>query len=200
MIARGTGFVKGEKASAQARLVAHLKYVEHRRKAENESRDDRRIFSKDQDVVSRSDAVSDVMDHAHSQVAYHKIVLSPGEDEHIVNWREWTRGVMDDLEKKQGRELHWYAVKHDNTDNPHVHVVLAGAGENHKTDNREAVKMYRSDYELLRQSGTDRSDRDWYRYMEERLKEADQRDQAEISRDQERDVLLSRYQGGDHDR
>ena len=110
MIARGTGFVKGNPQASQSRLIAHLKYIEHRSKTENEGRDDRRIFNKDQDGVLRRDAVSDVMNHAHRQVAYHKIVLSPGQDEHIADWREWTRGVMDDLEKKQGRELHWYAV------------------------------------------------------------------------------------------
>lgn len=202
MIARGTGFVKGNPAAAQGRLIAHFKYVEHRHREGNESRDDRRIFSKDQDVVSRQDAVSDVMNHAHRQVAYHKIVLSPGEAEHIADWREWTRGVMDDLEKKQGRELHWYAVKHDNTDNPHVHVVLAGAGDNLETGNREAVKMYQKDFELLRQSGTDRSDRDWYRQMEEHIREEDRQDQAEIARNQEpeRDAQPAYHQGGDRDR
>jgi type IV secretory pathway VirD2 relaxase len=150
----------------------------------------------------RLDAVSDVMHHTHSQVAYHKIVLSPGEDEHIADWRAWTRGVMDDLEKMQGRELHWYAVKHDNTDNPHVHVVLAGAGDNQISGKREAVKMYRSDYELLRQSGTDRSDRDWYRQLEERLKEEDQQDRAEreLERQPEPEKLLEQLQGGDRDR
>lgn len=207
MIAKGTGFVKGNPVAAQSRLVAHLKYVEYRNKTENESRDDRRIFSKDQDVVSREAAGSDVMNHAHSQVAYHKIVLSPGQDEHIADWREWTRSVMDDLEKKQGRELHWYAVKHDNTDNPHVHVVLAGAGNNQISGKLEAVKMYQKDYELLRQSGTDRSDRDWYRQIEERVKEEDRRDQEEIARDPEPEKQLEpshqpeHLQGrGDHDR
>lgn len=101
------------------------------------------------------------MKHAHRQVAYHEIVLSPGEDEPITDWHKWTRGVMDDLEKMQGRKLHWYAVKYDNTDNPPVHVVLAGAGEHLETGNREAVRMSRSDYALLRQSGIDRSDSDW---------------------------------------
>ena len=204
MIAKGTGFVKGNPVAAQSRLTAHLKYIEHRSKTENEGRDDRRIFDKDQDVVNRRDAARDVMNHAHRQVAYHKIVLSPGQDEHIADWREWTRGVMDDLEKKQGCELHWYAVYHNNTDNPHVHVVLAGAGENLETDNREAVKMYQKDYELLRQSGADRSDRDWYRQIEEQIKEEDRQDQAEIAHKQEleqqRQPEPEHNPGGDHDR
>ena len=205
MIAKGTGFVKGDPQASKARLVAHFKYIEHRRREENEQRSERLIFSKDQDQVDRKDAVSDVMNHAHSQVAYHKMVLSPGEDEHIADWREWTRGVMDDLAKKQGRELHWYAGKHNNTDHPHVHVVLAGAGENQKTGKLEAVKMYQKDYELLRQSGTDRSDRDWYRQIEEHIKEEEQQDRAEIARNQEperqpeRDARPTHLQGGGHD-
>ena len=202
MIAKGTGFVKGNPVAAQGRLVAHLKYVEHRSKTENESRDDRRIFTKDEDLVARSAAVQDVMDHANTQVAYHQIVLSPGEAEHIADWREWTRGVMDDLEKKQGRELHWYAVSYNNTDNPHVHVVLAGAGNNRINGNREAVKMDRCDYALLRQSGTDRSDRDWYRQIEEQVKEEDRRDREEIVRhpEPEPEKQPEHYQGGNHDR
>lgn len=168
-----TGFVKGDPAAAQARLVAHLKCVEHRKRTENESRDDRRLFTKDEDRVTRSAAVQDVMNRASTQVAYHKIVLSPGEDEPITDWRKWTRAVMDDLEKKQGRELHWYAVKHDHTDNPHVHVVLAGAGDNQISGKREAVKMDRSDYELLRQSGIDRSDHDWSRQKASHVSEGE---------------------------
>lgn len=194
MIAKGTGFVKGDKASAEARLVAHLKYIEYRQREENESRNDRHIFTSDQDRVSRSTAVEDVMDHAHSQVAYHKIVLSPGKDEYVSDWQTWTREVMNDLEKKQGRKLHWYAVKHDNTDNPHVHVILAGAGSNNETGKREAVKLYRQDYELLRQSGTDRSDHEWYRHIEEHLREEDRQEGMEHSHEPEH------YQGGDHDR
>jgi len=202
MIAKGTGFVKGKKEAALGRLVAHLKYIEHRHREENESRDDRHIFTKDDDRVTRGTAVQDVMDHTHRQVAYHKFVLSPGSVEHVTDWQEWTRGVMDDLEKKQGRELHWYAVKHDNTDNPHVHVVLAGAGENPESGKLEAVKMYQKDYELLRQSGTDRSDRDWYRQIEERLQEEDRHDREEMVRapEPERVIQPEMYQGGDYNR
>ena len=69
-----------------------------------------RIFSKDQDVVKRRDAVHDVMGHTSTSVHFHKIVLSPGQDEPVSNWREWTRQVMHDLEAAQGKQLHWYAV------------------------------------------------------------------------------------------
>ena len=35
---------------------------------------------------------------------------------------------MADLEDEQGKEMHWYAVHHSNTEHEHVHVVVAGAG------------------------------------------------------------------------
>src|SRR5450755_4679088 len=81
MIAKGSGYVRGNRQAAAARLTSHMKYTEHRsRDMERETRDDRRIFSKDQDVVGRKDAVDDVMEHTSTSVNYHKFVLSPGED------------------------------------------------------------------------------------------------------------------------
>jgi hypothetical protein len=191
MIAKGSGYNRGDRQAGRARLAAHFKYVEHRSRTENESRDDRRIFSKDEDVVNRRDAVNDVMDHTSTSVNYHKIVLSPGEDEPVQDWREWTREVMKDLEESQGRELHWYAVKHDNTDNPHVHVVLAGSGENHETGREEPVKMYTQDYQHMRESGQEHSEHEWYRQIGEQIKEYDQQDEREFG---------ERTQGRDHTR
>ena len=44
-------------------LDSHLKYLEHRSHDEHESREDRSIFSKEDDQVERRDAVNDVMEH-----------------------------------------------------------------------------------------------------------------------------------------
>lgn len=51
MIARGR-YIRGgaaNRASATSHLNAHLKYLEHRSRDEQESREDRSIFSKDAD-------------------------------------------------------------------------------------------------------------------------------------------------------
>lgn len=178
MIAKGTGYVKGKGASS--RLGAHLKYIEHRAREEHESRSDRRIFDKDEDVVSRREAQDGIMEHAHHNVSYHKLVLSPGQDEPVQDWREWTREVMADLEERQGKELHWYAVAHSNTENPHVHVVLAGSGENHDTGEREMVRMYAPDYQFLRESGHDHSDADWYQRLDELRQQYDHEQDREL--------------------
>jgi type IV secretory pathway VirD2 relaxase len=138
----------GDRKAASSHLNAHFKYIEHRpRNPAHEQRDDRRLFSKDQDVVNRREAVDDVMEHTSARVSYHQIVLSPAEDEPVWDWRQWTRDVMADLEEAQGKELHWYAAYHQNTDNPHVHVVVAGAGYDWETGERETVKLSRQDYE-----------------------------------------------------
>jgi hypothetical protein len=179
MIAKGSGYVRGNRAVATARLSSHFKYIEHRSRELNiENRDDRRIFNKENDMVNRRDAVNDVMDHTSTSVNFHKIVLSPSEEEPVHDWREWTRQVMHALEEAQGKELHWFAVQHHNTEHPHVHVVVAGAGYNQEKDREEPVKLYTKDYDLLRQAGREHSDYHFHRLLEERFQELDTRDRA----------------------
>lgn len=199
MIAKGSGYVRGNREVARARLVSHLKYTEHRsREGERESRDDRRIFSKDQDVVSRRDAVNEIMEHTSTSVNYHKVVLSPSQEEPVADWREWTREIMTDLEGSQGRELHWYAIHHGNTNHPHVHVVIAGAGENLETGQLEPVKLYPQDFKLLRESGHEHSEQEWYRQVSDLVKEYNQQDRTpDVSREITRSNKLDR---GDFDR
>ncbi len=209
MIAKGR-YVKGgtaNRASTASHLGAHLKYLEHRSRDELESREDRSIFSKQEDHVDRRDAVDDVMEHTSHRVSYHKIVLSPGDDEPVQDWREWTREVMADLEEEQGIDMHWYAVHHSNTVHEHVHVVIAGAGENWETGHEEAVKLYREDYQVLRESGHDHSDHDFYHQLDTLLKELDRQDDLArdfVVRDQERDLSGISHaidlDEGEHDR
>ena len=166
MIAKGSGYVRGNREAARARLISHFKYIEHRSRELSESRDDRRIFDNEHDVVNRRDAVDEVMEHTSTSVNYHKVVLSPGDDEPIEDWRAWTREVMHDLEEEQGRTLHWYAVHHQNTEHPHVHVVIAGAGYNEETGREEPVKLYTKDYEVLRASGHEHSEYPYHQWLE----------------------------------
>ena len=178
MIAKGQ-YAKGGAANrkvAGSKLKNHLKYIEYRKQDELGSREDRSIFSKDRDQVDRKEAASDVMEHSSQAVSYHKIILSPGEDEPVQDWKQWTREVMTDLEERQGKELHWYAVHHHNTEHPHVHVVIAGAGENHETGREEAVRLYKEDYQLLRESGHAHSDHDFYHQLDELVKELNKQD------------------------
>ena len=179
MIAKGH-YIKGgtvNHASAASHLSSHLKYLEHRSRERDESREERTIFSKEEESVSRREALDDVMDHTSQRVSYHQIVLSPAEDEPVQDWREWTREVMADLEASQGTELHWYAVHHSNTDHEHVHVILAGAGEDLETGHPTPVTLSPEDYRELRESGQEHSEYDFYYRLEAFLQEYDRQDE-----------------------
>lgn len=54
-----------------------------------------------------------------------RIILSP-EDADRLELESYTREYMKRLEKGLGTKLEWAAVEHDNTDHPHVHIVLRG--------------------------------------------------------------------------
>lgn len=52
-----------------------------------------------------------------------KVIISP-EDPALAN-EEYVRKVIEGLEKMLGRKLVWVAVQHDDTDHPHVHVIIS---------------------------------------------------------------------------
>jgi relaxase-like protein len=199
MIARGK-FVRGNPARTASHLTGHLKYLEYRSREIDETREGRYIFTKDDDHVERKDAQRDIMEHTSGSVHYHKIMLSPASDEPVEDWQQWTREVMRDLEETQGKDLHWYAVHHDNTEHPHVHVVLAGAAEDHVTGEMEPVKLYQGDYEHLRESGREYSEHGFYHQLEEDLQELDRQDTVvrdHVELPQERDTFSPLEEPGD---
>jgi hypothetical protein len=114
MIARGTGFHRGNRQAGAARASAHRKYLEYR--------------------------------------------------------------ALGDLEERKGLELHWYAVYHENTEHPHVHVLLAGAGEQKETGKLLPVTLSAEDYQFLRERGHDHSDHDLYAQIIQTVQELDHQD------------------------
>jgi hypothetical protein len=167
MIARGTGYIRGPKDKARDRLAAHLRYL-GRKSATTNDEGTEELFDAEHDQVDRSTALHGIMQYATSgQVRYHKIVLSPSASEHVTNWRAWTRGIMADLGRRLDANLHWYAIHHINTDNPHVHVVLAGSAEQRSDpENSVVVKMRLPEYEVLRVSGHAHSDAGWLNQLQ----------------------------------
>lgn len=159
-------------------LNAHLKYIAHRSREAHETPESRALFDAEHDQVSREEALNDVLNHTTPGVSYHKLVLSPADDEPVTDWQEWTRAVMADLEDHQGKHLHWYAVHHDNTEHGHVHVVIAGQGEERESDHPTQVSLYdrHGDFDVLLQSGRAHSDYDHAHLIQEVMREIDDRD------------------------
>jgi hypothetical protein len=174
MIARGTGYIRGAKDKAESRLVAHFRYLERESAtAGTASGAKNHLFTATADQIGRKDAVSRIMKRATlARVRYHKVVLSPAQNERVLDWQAWTRSVMAELQRHLGTELTWTAILHTNTAHPHIHVVLAGSGADTATGRSAAVRLHLKEYELLRKSGLTHSEYDWHQllraYAEER--------------------------------
>lgn len=164
-------------SQASSALSSHLKYLQYReRDPEVESRADRYVFNDQEDHVERRTAHDDLMGERAGDIYYHRLILSPAQDEPIDDWREWTRAVMCDLEDRLEKDLDWYAVQHHNTDDSHVHVVLSGTGVDRESGREEAVELTPQDFGFLRESGREHSDYDHYHFIQDTLRDLDERD------------------------
>ncbi|QBD80458.1 hypothetical protein EPA93_32595 [Ktedonosporobacter rubrisoli] len=165
---------------ARKHLSAHLKYAQYRKRGEHESKEDRYLFSQDHDRVDRKEAVQEVMEHTSRSVSYHKIIFSPSEQERIEDFRQWVRDQMRELQERKGVRLHWYALVHahdrEQTNEPHVHVVLAGAGEDVQTGERTTVRMEKEDYAFLREQGREQGNFVFYHELETAVQNLDAHD------------------------
>jgi len=148
------GGTKGRGTSAAGQAQDALHYMQTRPLDNGERPEDRHFFGPERDGGSWREARAEILDHATEQVAFHRLILSPGPDQPVADMREWTRMVLDDLADTLGQQLHWVAVIHRNTDHPHAHVLLAGGGE--RAGELRPVLLYKAQYAMVRASG-DRS-------------------------------------------
>ncbi len=140
--------------SVAGQVYDALRYMQTRPLDNGERPEDRHFFGPERDGGSWREARAEILDHATEQVAFHRLILSPGPDQPVADMREWTRMVLDDLADTLGQQLHWVAVIHRNTDHPHAHVLLAGGGE--RAGELRPVLLYKAQYAAVRASG-DRS-------------------------------------------
>src|SRR5713226_9655656 len=148
---RASRVSQGKAASA---LSSHFKYLQYReRDPLLETREDRQVFDNEHDRVDRRTAHDQVMGaEPAGDIYYHRMILSPSQEEPVEDLLQWTREVMADLEEQRGQDLDWYAAQHRNTDDPHVHVVLRGTGINRETGREESVTLTPDDFQAMRES------------------------------------------------
>ncbi len=120
-------------------------------------------------------------------VAAHRLILSPADDDREADLQALTRHVLRELEKDKDQELHWVAVEHRNADNPHIHVLLCGAGERDGAPRQ--VRLVRVDFQRLREEGRE--------HCREQAHEHDYLDRA-INREADR-ALAQATPDRDHD-
>jgi len=163
VIVSGTGYVTGPRADAGQRLEAHLKYIQYRAGGEGEG--PRTVFGETDETLSLREAHEMILDQGRDGLRFHKIVISPAESERVGDWTAFTRQVMDDLERRVGLQLTWCATVHQNTDHPHVHIVLAGDGQ--RADGRAVqVRLYTPHYDFLRERAQWHTEQAWDRVLE----------------------------------
>jgi len=138
---------RGKSASGQC--YDTLRYMQMRPLGEDERPEDRRFFGAAREGGSWETARAVIMDHATDRVAFHRLILSPGQD--VADLREWTRMVMEELADRLGQELHWVGVIHRNTAHPHAHVLLSGGGEREGV--LAPVVLRREHYQFVREAG-----------------------------------------------
>ena len=162
------------------KMAAHVDYIQHRAGPDRGGGDGRPIFDASRASI-RSDEVKhgirEVLDESRqrSPLIAHKLILSPGLN--AVDLRDYTREIMDKLGSEKGLDLTWYAVKHENTENNHAHVVVLG-----RDKNGVEVSLSKRDLDRIRDIG------DRYIEREHQLERYLQResDRALLSRDYER--------------
>ena len=97
---------------------AHLAYIE--RDGVERDGSPGQMFDADGDVQRKE--FSAPIDGEQRQFRF---IIAP-EDGDDLDLRQYTRSLVDRMEKDLGRKLRWAAVCHYNTDNPHVHLVVRG--------------------------------------------------------------------------
>lgn len=114
-------YVKGSKGAGKGR--AHINYIQYRH-GEDRGKEPRAFFDRDDERILGRHVKERIDEQDSRGVVMHKLILSPGLE--TANVQDYTREMMERLEREKGQRLEWYAVEHRNTDHPHAHVVVMG--------------------------------------------------------------------------
>jgi len=107
-----------------------------------ERKEERTLFDAYGDVADRATARALLTAAIGPKVVFHRLILSPGRGAGVVRLSDlqtWTRLLLMDLGHERGQRLVWVAAVHRNTDEPHVHVLLAGAATRTRWPNEGKV-------------------------------------------------------------
>jgi len=124
-----------------------------------ERKEERTLFDAHGDVADRAAARATLAAAIGPRVVFHRLVLSPGRRAGVVrplDLRTWTRLLLMDLGHALGQRLVWVAAAHRNTDDPHVHLLLAGAAARTRWPRQGTVlgvALKPPHYALLRERG-----------------------------------------------
>jgi type IV secretory pathway VirD2 relaxase len=111
------------RAFRSAPLTAHLAYL----KREGVTRDDNdaRMFNGSEDHADGAAFAERCRDDRH----HFRFIISPEDASELADVKAFARDLVGQMERDLGTRLDWIGIDHWNTDNPHVHILVRGRGE-----------------------------------------------------------------------
>ena len=101
-------------------LASHINYL--RREGVTRDGEKANLFGRDSEVSDLNDFAERCGEDRH----HFRFIVSPEDAVEMEDLRSFTRDLMNQMSSDLGTDLHWVAVDHWNTDNPHVHILLRG--------------------------------------------------------------------------
>ena len=108
------------------------------------------FFTRHKSGVEPEQVYQDIMSKAGEEKAFHKVILSFGDNE--VHVHDMVRDAMTALEKELGYTITWYASAHFDTRFNHAHIIIAGRD----ISGRHDVVINKENHYNWRQSINDR--------------------------------------------
>jgi len=144
---------------ADAKIKSQVQHLKSSFRTGEKREEERTLFDAHGTVAAVAVARAILTAAIGPRVVFHRLVLSPGRGAGVVrliDLQTWTRLVLMDLGHERGQRLVWVAAAHRNTDEPHVHVLLAGAAERTRWPHEgtvRGVELRTPQYALLRERG-----------------------------------------------
>ncbi len=168
---------------AMSKALAHIKYIQHR-PGEDREKGGREMFDDENDKLNPKEVRKAVREMNKANVIIHKVTLAPeiNPDDKLA----MTREVMKELGSEKGLDLRWTAVKHDNTEHHHIHVVVLGKDKNGKD-----VRLDTRDYDKIKEYGRQYLERVHPLEMERYRSDQEQKERKRTAeRQREKDLAL----------
>lgn len=167
------------------------------------------LFNTEADRVDHDAFASRCQEDRH----HFRFIVSPEDAGEMVDLRAFTRELMADVARDLETSLDWVAIDHWNTDNPHLHILVRGRGEDQsdliidgayiaegirgRAEERVTLELglrSEQDMHLARQRDVEAErwtdlDRDLVDMMDERLGMVDLRPGAEGVHDEQRALI-----------
>ena len=114
---------------ARGALAAHVNYLQ--RDGVTRDGEKGRLFGAEGEDLDRDMFADRCADDRH----HFRFIVSPEDATLMADLKDFTRGLMVQMQKDLGTHLDWVAVEHWNTGQPHIHIIVRGVGD----DGRDLV-------------------------------------------------------------